>query len=204
MDDHQALVRAHDYITTFTGIRVCPPDLLPHEVQIEDIAHALSNSCRFGGHVRDWWSVGLHSILVANLLRSWGESPDVQYAGLLHDATEAYITDLPSPIKWKIPGFKTFELRLAVSIYKALGLPHPDHEVWQKVKKADIVALHLEAGTLFYGVPRWVQTQSLSDRACMREIPARTREVPMSGKAAFLARYRDLRERVMEVAPEGS
>ncbi len=68
------------------------------DFDIKDIAHALSNVCRFAGHV-NFYSVAEHSIRVARLLKDWGCTPEIQLAGLLHDASEAYLLDIPRP--WK-------------------------------------------------------------------------------------------------------
>ena len=86
--------RKGDWQQTFTGIRFWPLDPRPEEICIEDIAHALSNQCRFSGHVRKFYSVAEHSVRVslrvAHPHKLWG---------LLHDASETYMTDLARPIK---------------------------------------------------------------------------------------------------------
>lgn len=86
--------RRGDWIGTFTGRKFWPLDPRPEEICLEDIAHALANQCRFAGHVRQFYSVAQHSILVCELVR-----PPDKLWGLLHDASEAYLVDLPSPIK---------------------------------------------------------------------------------------------------------
>lgn len=82
----------------FTGRMFDVADPTSWDFDIEDIAHALSNTCRFAGHV-NFYSVAEHSIRVASWLESKGASPQVQLAGLLHDASEAYLLDIPRP--WK-------------------------------------------------------------------------------------------------------
>lgn len=77
-------------------------DLLkPHvdQVKTTDIAHALSNVCRFNGHCAWHYSVGQHSLLVAVIVEQLGGTRDEVLAGLMHDAAEAYITDLTRPLK---------------------------------------------------------------------------------------------------------
>ena len=84
-----------DWIQTYTGKAFWPLDPLADEVSLADIAHSLSLQCRFAGHIRRFYSVGQHSIMVARNVpledRKWA---------LLHDASEAYLVDLPRPIKY--------------------------------------------------------------------------------------------------------
>jgi len=77
-----------------SGRRFWPFDPRPEDVDIGDIAHALSHVCRYGGHTRRFYSVAEHSINVAMAL-----PPELRLAGLLHDAAEAYLGDIPRPIK---------------------------------------------------------------------------------------------------------
>lgn len=86
--------RVGDWIQTFTGVEVYPFDPRPEDIRIEDIAHALSMQCRYAGHCSQFYSVAEHSVRVAELLPR-----EVQLWGLLHDASEAYLVDLPRPIK---------------------------------------------------------------------------------------------------------
>ena len=87
--------RKGDWMQTYTGRQFWPIDPRPEEIFIEDIAHALSLQCRFGGHVRVFYSVGEHSLRVSDCF----QEPRLALWGLLHDAAEAYLVDLPRPIK---------------------------------------------------------------------------------------------------------
>jgi hypothetical protein len=69
------------------------------QVKLTDVALALAKLCRFAGHCRGFYSVAEHSMLVADILQAWGEGPQVQLIGLLHDAHEAYTGDLTRPMK---------------------------------------------------------------------------------------------------------
>lgn len=86
--------RIGDWIQTFSGKSMFPLDPRAEEICIEDIAHALSNLCRFTGHTRTFYSVAEHSVRV-----SW--ACDLPHAlwGLMHDASEAYLSDISSPMK---------------------------------------------------------------------------------------------------------
>jgi len=71
----------------------------PDEIDIRDIAHALSMTCRFGGHCSDYYSVGEHSLHVSKIAENAGADRVTQLAGLLHDAEEAYLPDIVAPIR---------------------------------------------------------------------------------------------------------
>ena len=82
------------FIGTFSGLRFWPlaPNL--EKILVEDIAHALAHQCRFGGHASRFYSVAEHSVHVSQLCL-----PEHALWGLLHDASEAYLVDLPRPLK---------------------------------------------------------------------------------------------------------
>lgn len=81
-------------IVTFTGRVIEPLNPDPAEIDVLDIAHALSNQCRFTGHTSEFYSVAQHSVLVSQHC-----SPEDALWGLLHDASEAYLADIPRPVK---------------------------------------------------------------------------------------------------------
>jgi uncharacterized protein len=87
------------FIQTVSGRRINPFDPDPAEIDPHDIAQALSNQCRFGGHCRVFYSVAQHSVHVSDLVREDGGDPETVMAALLHDASEAYLVDLPHPLK---------------------------------------------------------------------------------------------------------
>ncbi len=123
------------WIETYSGkkFHILSPD--PAEVDIVDIAHALSNSCRFGGHVSRFYSVAEHSVAVSVCCQHPLE-------GLLHDASEAYIGDLVSPLKHSLHRYKRIEARIMACISARFELKTPfPHDV----KDADIAQLKEEA-----------------------------------------------------------
>lgn len=108
------------FITTYTGRRFYPFNPRAEDVCLEDIAHALSMQCRFSGHVRAFYSVAEHSVFVSKY------SPlEDRLIGLLHDASEAYLQDMASPIKHsgRITGYLEAEERISKAIAAAFGLP---------------------------------------------------------------------------------
>lgn len=114
-------------------------------LDIEDIAHSLSLVCRFGGHCKEFYSVAQHSVYVSQLCHH-----DHKLAGLLHDATEAYIGDMVTPLKRLVPEFKEYEKSLYWTLAKQFGLPK---ELPQDVRDADLVMLAAEARDLMGANP---------------------------------------------------
>lgn len=87
------------YLQTVSGRWVNPFDPDPEQIELADIARALANQCRFGGHCRTFYSVAQHCVLVSELIEADGGSIEDALAALMHDAAEAYLGDLPHPIK---------------------------------------------------------------------------------------------------------
>jgi uncharacterized protein len=81
-----------DWMQTFTGRKFYPLDPREEEVHLDDIVHALSHVCRFGGHCLFHYSVAQHSVLVA-------KDAEHKLEALLHDAAEAYLGDIIRPLK---------------------------------------------------------------------------------------------------------
>ena len=128
------------WIQTYTGIRFTPAEPRLDDIDIHDIAHALSMQCRFSGHCRTFYSVAEHAVRVSRHV-----SPANALWGLLHDAAEAYLTDLPRPVKQVMPEFQAFEDQLLQAVAHRFGLtwPLPD-----EVVRADCELLATEARDL--------------------------------------------------------
>jgi uncharacterized protein len=105
------------FMTTHNGSRFDIFDPIPEAIDIKDIAHALSLLCRFGGHVKKFYSVAQHSVLV-----SWITPNEYALEALLHDATEAYCGDMIRPIKVFMPEFCNLEDKLEKAINKRFRL----------------------------------------------------------------------------------
>ena len=125
------------YITTYTGKHFDPanPDIA--QVDIRDIAHALSLICRGNGQVKSFFSVGQHCINAAKEAIARGYSKRVILACLLHDAGESYLSDVPRPLKPSMPEYVRTEEHLLDLIYeKYLGYKL-DKEEQSLVKSID-------------------------------------------------------------------
>jgi adenosine deaminase len=117
------------WIQTVSGRRVDPLAPRPEQLDIGDIAQALSNQCRFGGHSRVFYSVAQHSAIVSDLVMDSGAPPAVGLAALLHDAAEAYLVDLPHPLKHRSPlgpPYRRAEALLERAIRERFDLPPAD------------------------------------------------------------------------------
>ncbi len=94
-------------IRVHSGIMIDPLNPKCQEISIEDIAHGLSMICRFAGHTKYFYSVAEHSIIT-----SYRVENKHKLAALLHDASEAYLLDIPSPLKKKLRRYKNAEYKL--------------------------------------------------------------------------------------------
>lgn len=107
-----------DYITTYTGIHFYPLTPEGDKLRIEDIAHALSLLCRGNGHVKHFFSVGQHCINCAKEAMARGYSKRICLACLLHDASEAYLSDVPRPFKKTLPSYGELEDKFLKVVYE--------------------------------------------------------------------------------------
>ena len=107
-----------DYIVTYTGKHFYASDPNPDTIDIRDIAHALSYLCRGNGQVTQFFSVAQHCIHCAREAVARGHSPRTALACLLHDGSEAYMTDVPRPYKQYLAGYREQEDKLLTVIYK--------------------------------------------------------------------------------------
>jgi hypothetical protein len=168
------------WVQTYSGKRFNPTNPQMNAIVIQDIAHALSMQCRFSGHVKSFYSVAQHCVLVSHICNR-----EDALHGLLHDASEAYLVDVPAPLKrsGKFDSYLEFEKNLQDLIYKRFGL---DPVEPPSVKYADTKLLVTEARDLLAPLrPDW-------------ELPAKplpfniTPLNPVEAKKLFLERFFEL------------
>lgn len=156
--------RIGDWVGMASGRKFWPLDPRPEEVEIEDIAQALSNLCRFGGHCSAFYSVAQHSVWVARHVECERPGrPLLALHALLHDAAEAYLGDVIRPLKGSMmvdrghgvsESFEVAERRVMAAIYRKFGMPRLSDADRAIIKHADNVALATEARDLM-GDPQW-------------------------------------------------
>lgn len=116
-------------IKTRSGIMFDPLAPKAEEIIIADIAHSLSMLCRANGHFKHFYSVGQHCINCAREAAARGYSVRLQLACLLHDGSEAYLSDVTRPVKAEIPKYLEIEEPLQEAIWnKFLGTPLTEEE----------------------------------------------------------------------------
>lgn len=125
------------WFQTYTGIEFDFNNISPELINLEDIAHSLSNICRFGGHCGLFYSVAHHSLIMSH----YADNLYNKKWALLHDATEAYVGDVIRPLKQKITGYDEIEQRVLISIAEKFGLSTP---IPEKVKELDDLILQTE------------------------------------------------------------
>ncbi len=178
------------WMHTFTGKKfhvLTPKDTT---FDIEDIAHALANICRFGGHTRHFYSVAEHSMMVADIVKSLGGSPLEQLWGLMHDATEAYMGDIPTPLKATLEGFSARENALMLLIGNKFLPEHGEPSILPAiVKSADRIALVTEARQLMRGTGDWGPEY---DTVPSHPVNIEPYGLPGAASVAFLKKYKAL------------
>lgn len=153
------------------------------DVTIEDIASAVSNVCRFSGHLPRFYSVAQHLVNTSRIV-----SPDLAFTALMHDTAEAFTNDLPTPLKWALPIFKELEVRIESAMSNKFGFqyPYPD-----AVKLADTQMLLLEKNYVKEDTNEWeyyrdVEFEHLRDKVDLDSWQ------PRRAKREFLERYYEL------------
>lgn len=162
-------------IQTFTGLAYDFEEPTAEMITLDDIAHALSNACRFAGHVKRFYSVAEHCVRVSLALEAWYPlSPLYAAAGLLHDGHEAYVWDCPRPFKPLFvneKGVNVYE-QFADNADEAIGARFGMDPKWfhgDAVKRADDCLLVAEAKLLMtHGPEAWA---SWDDRYSKIEDP---------------------------------
>lgn len=178
---YQSNQQTKSCITTVSGrfFDILKPE--EYEYDIEEIAHSLSNICRYTGHTNSFYSVAEHSVLVSRIC-----SDRLALCGLLHDASEAFIGDVSSPLKKLLPEYQEIEDKVQKAIASQFNLPYPfPEEIYVADKKM-----------------YWQERQSVADngirdtlwhqdRGAARKVEARGMS-PHMAKRMFLSRFKEI------------
>lgn len=171
-----------NYIQTYSGTRVHHPFNNPLEILTTDIAHSLSQQCRFTGHLHQFWSIAQHSLCVADLV------PDEhKKQALLHDATEAYLCDIPTPFKVLMPEYMRMEKDMWELICERYDLPVEMHP---SVKEADRILLMTERDAFNPNNRDWSEEYENTPRS-FATLGQYILMPPQEVRAMFLERFKE-------------
>jgi hypothetical protein len=150
--DAAGRLRVGDWIQTYSGLQCFPLDPRGNEYRLIDIAAALSKITRFGGHCLRFYSVAEHCVRLARYADAQGYDVRTVRAVLLHDASEAYLIDVPRPIKGSLGGYLDIEdgLMRAIAATPALAFDYPFPAI---VKELDTNILNDEMAQLMAPPP---------------------------------------------------
>lgn len=183
--------RCADWICTFTGRKWHVTDPRAEDVDIEDIAHALSNICRFNGHCLEFYSVSEHSVRVMQLLEvSHPEDHQLHLLGLLHDSGEHGHGDCVRQLKQNLPLYLEIEKWTMAAIYRGLGITPPTEYQEGLIKTADNIMLVTERRDLMrHGDEEWMIKEEADPTVNVSEPWG-----PRRAKSEFLREYSRLRK----------
>lgn len=172
-----------EWMQTYSGARFYPLEPRRTQYRIEDIAHALALVNRYNGHTPVPYSVAQHSVLVSRRVEELTNNTQLALWGLMHDASEAYICDVPRPLKKVMPEYRAIEARVMDAILEAFGLPLFEHDA---IRRADGELLATEARDLM----------GITDKSWgLAHQPLRMKVEPLSwhgAEEAFLGRFHAL------------
>lgn len=148
------------WIWSKNGNKLSILHLKPSDVEIDEIAHALANTCRFGGHCGKFYSVAEHSLIMAHLIIELeGDcnqcGRDLALSALLHDASEYMLTDVPKPFKHMMPEYEKYEKFISGIIDERFGT-NSKHPLLKTLDKRLVIS---EAIALWEsnGIPDWIR-----------------------------------------------
>lgn len=155
---------------TYGGEDIDPLQMAESDVSLRDVAHALSLLCRGGGHLKSFYSVAQHSINCMKEARARGWSERMQLACLLHDASEAYLSDVIRPLKARLANYSELETLVMAKIWRRFGLSDLSQEENSRWKQVDDALLRHEFQALMNGEHLWqpIALSSVPDTAQRR------------------------------------
>lgn len=180
-------------IVTYTGRIVSPFRIKKDDISVEDVAHALSLLCRFNGHSSFFYSVAQHSLNVEDVLRRMGFGGKVRLMGLFHDASEVYVSDLPSPIKPFLEGYRDNEREIQDRVWDFLGLEVSKEELEQVIRVDKLVFLR-EAEVFSMDISIGDDVDILDKRDL--EVVVKEEDWRVV-KNNFLERYKELKNKIL-------
>lgn len=168
-------------MNAFSGRRFDPIKMTAEDVDVTDIAHALSLLCRGGGHLRYFYSVAQHCLNCAREAEARGLSRREQLACLIHDGSEAYISDIIRPVKIYLDNYVEIEDRILSKVFARFGLSDLSAEEGRRWKEIDDDILIYEQKFLMTGrenieLPRLASVPDVSERN-WREVEAEYKEL---------------------------
>lgn len=197
----------YNQVETFTGAFVDVGKPEPSTIKLEDIAHALSQTCRYGGHCKSFYSVAEHAVFVSIRLERRGEDDKTQMMGLHHDDAEAYLGDIPRPMKPLLgASYERMSDRMDAAICQSLGLPYGVESLHDPaIKDADNWSLFVEARHLLPSQGKgWWDGEQGSYKWNIGELPSRIITpdyfqgglLPPKARLLYLKRHTELTERL--------
>jgi hypothetical protein len=171
---------------TYTGEQFDPlnPDM--SKINVQDIARALSQQCRFAGHCHAFYSVAEHCIRGIEVAQARGAGREVIRFWLLHDASEAYLVDVPRPVKPYLRGYERIESQLMWLIWERFVGGPPTEAEAEEVKAIDNIMLAVERRDLMSPRgPAWSGLPEVGE-----QFPITNTLMPHLAEEAFLAALR--------------
>jgi hypothetical protein len=163
-------------VSTRSGRRVALLNPSPAQIVIGDIAHGLAHQCRFNGQTNRFYSVAQHSVLVASILPR-----ELRLAGLLHDASEAYLGDIVQPLKELLPEYQSIEAHFCEVLGARFNV---DLSPNSAIHKADLIVLATER--------RDLMPMDTADWSCIAGITPLSRRIKPLAPEAAAAQFMDL------------
>jgi 5'-deoxynucleotidase YfbR-like HD superfamily hydrolase len=165
-------------------------------VTIDDLASALSNVCRFAGHLPRFYSVAQHLVNTSRIVE-----PDLAFTALMHDTAEAFTNDLPTPLKWALPIFKELEVKIEAAMAAKFGFefPYPP-----EIKEADTIMLMLEKYYVKEDDSVWPNYEKYTKRVVKPFLDKVDLDSwqPRRAKREFLERFEELRNGIKQQTAE--